>query len=106
MFAARLLAAVCCGMAGAGPRSSFTRVCCCGWLAHALRRAKFERAPREAMADALDWLHSQPGSVAGYLTRAGLMPEEQEELRLLLLRQPDTTPAGSDAAGTPARGKL
>lgn len=58
------------------------------------------------MAGALDWLYSQPGGVSGYLTRGGFMPEEQEELRTLLLRRPSASPAGSDDASTPARGKL
>jgi protein tyrosine/serine phosphatase len=50
-----------------------------------LDRAKFERAPREAMHHALQYIKEQYGGAQQYLVKAGFSPAEQEELQQLLL---------------------
>jgi protein tyrosine/serine phosphatase len=50
-----------------------------------LNRAVFERAPRAAMAHALEFLDAEAGGVQAYLERAGLGANEQNALRHALL---------------------
>ncbi|KAF6253028.1 protein-tyrosine phosphatase-like protein [Scenedesmus sp. NREL 46B-D3] len=51
-----------------------------------LDRTKFERAPREAMHTALQFIRETYGSIPQYLTAAGFGQGEQQELRQLLRR--------------------
>uniref|UniRef100_A0A383V676 Tyrosine specific protein phosphatases domain-containing protein n=1 Tax=Tetradesmus obliquus TaxID=3088 RepID=A0A383V676_TETOB len=62
-----------------------------------LDREKFERAPREAMHAALQFIQETSGSIPQYLAAAGFGKAEQEELRQLLLR--DGGSSSSVAAG-------
>ncbi|KAG2499238.1 hypothetical protein HYH03_002817 [Edaphochlamys debaryana] len=50
-----------------------------------LDRAKFERAPPEAMRATLEYVRRRYGSFSGYLTHIGFGPEKQRRLRELLL---------------------
>lgn len=56
--------------------------------ASGLDRSKFERAPREAMEHALEFIREQYGGVEQYLVQNGFNVAEQEELRQLLLESP------------------
>eukprot|EP00775_Hariotina_reticulata_P010394 gene10394-10552_t len=54
-----------------------------------LDRAKFERAPREAMHHALQFIKQRWGGVHQYLVEAGFGRDEQQQLRdALLMQQP------------------
>jgi hypothetical protein len=53
-----------------------------------LDRAKFERAPREAIVHALDYIKRTAGSVEAYLIEAGFSKGEMERLRAALLKGP------------------
>lgn len=64
-----------------------------------LDRSKFERAPREAMHHALQFIKEQYGGAQQYLVQAGFGLAEQEELRQLLLQDDTYDPgAGSETS--------
>lgn len=65
-----------------------------------LDRTKFERAPREAMHHALQFISEKFGGVQQYLVKAGFGLEEQEELRQLLLLQSSKYNDGNGAVSS------
>lgn len=67
-----------------------------------LDRAKFERAPAEAMRHAFDHIKKTAGSVEGYLLGAGFSAGEMQRLRAALLR-PER---GENGGGSGAQAKL
>lgn len=62
-----------------------------------LDRAKFERAPREAMHHALQFIKQRWGGVSQYLVEAGFGLEEQQQLQDLLLIKQSRHVAGAFA---------
>jgi protein-tyrosine phosphatase len=69
--------------------------------AAALDRAKFERAPAEAIRHALQHMRRTAGGVEAYLLGAGLTADEMRRLRAALLR-----PGAAVAAAGGAHAKL
>lgn len=64
-----------------------------------LDRAKFERAPAEAMRHALQHVKSAHGGVEAYLESAGVTKEQMRRIREALLRPGAGGGAGSGGAG-------
>lgn len=65
-----------------------------------LDRAKFERAPREAMLHGMKYLRQHYGSVEEYLDGAGFSVEEQARLRRALTGSKSKHPTEDTAAET------